>query len=176
MLAKLKGKVVTGPPGRYKIESWCAKGDVASDIATCWVQIGGVIPPPPVPPDPPPTPDPKPPAPIKEIGFRVMIIEDKETLGKLPFQQLSIRTSKVFRDYLDATCVIEPDGKTRAYRIWDHKETGIGDYKGWQDAMKRPRTTLPWLIISDHPRGGWEGPLPLTVQDTIKKLQEAKGN
>lgn len=45
------GKLVKGPPGKYKVEAWNAKGDAASDIATCWVVIGKPGPQPP--PDPP---------------------------------------------------------------------------------------------------------------------------
>lgn len=62
VLGKLKGKVVTAQaPGRYKIESWNAKGDVASEIAICWVVIQGSGPEPPKPPPPEPVPpDPMP--------------------------------------------------------------------------------------------------------------------
>lgn len=65
-LAKLPGRVLEikpdTPPGRYRVEAWTAKADVASPIATCWVVVGDVPAPPkptpPVPPKPvPPTPD-----------------------------------------------------------------------------------------------------------------------
>ena len=56
MLKQLKGKVVTSNvPGKYRIECWNAKGDAASEIATCWVTIGTPGPTPPTP-DPPPAP------------------------------------------------------------------------------------------------------------------------
>jgi hypothetical protein len=64
MVAQLKGKVLRGDPGRYKVEAWNAKGDEASEIATCWISIGSPQPPPVVPPDnvvvpPGPTPGPR---------------------------------------------------------------------------------------------------------------------
>ncbi len=53
-LAQLKGKVYTSPTaGRFRVEAWNAKGDVASEISTCWVVVGEPAPPvPPVPPGP----------------------------------------------------------------------------------------------------------------------------
>jgi hypothetical protein len=58
--SKLKGRVFTSnAPGRYKIELWCAKANVASDIATTWIVIGN----PPNPPGPGPDPGPQPPPP-----------------------------------------------------------------------------------------------------------------
>lgn len=55
-LKQLRGKVVTAlKDGRYKVEAWNARGDEASDIATCWVVIGT--------PGPGPGPDPNPPDP-----------------------------------------------------------------------------------------------------------------
>lgn len=47
------GKLVRGPQGKFRIEAWNAKADVASEIATTWIIIGKGTPgPPPV--DPPP--------------------------------------------------------------------------------------------------------------------------
>ena len=41
------GKLVKGGPGKYRVEAWNAKGNLASDIATCWVVIGKGEPQPP---------------------------------------------------------------------------------------------------------------------------------
>lgn len=136
-------------------------------------------PPEPKPPEPkPPEPKPEPisKGPIPVPGFRVLMVEDKEKLSLLPWQQLSIRTSKVFRDYLDANCVTEPDGKTKAYRIWDYKTDASDDLKLWRDALGRPRTSLPWIVISDYPNGGHEGPLPANTEETIQLLKKVRGN
>jgi hypothetical protein len=56
VLAQLRGKVVTASEnGRYRVEAWNAKADVASEIATCWVIVNGGPTPPPPPPPPPPS-------------------------------------------------------------------------------------------------------------------------
>lgn len=59
------GKLVRGPSGKFKVEAWNAKGDVASDLSTCWVVIGkGTTPAPPV--------DPVPIAKVKSLTFVVI--------------------------------------------------------------------------------------------------------
>lgn len=63
------GKLIRGPAGKFKIESWNAKGDVASDIATCWVVIGKGTTPLPIPD---PVPIPIPIAKVKSLTFVVI--------------------------------------------------------------------------------------------------------
>lgn len=59
LVSQAKGKVFTAAAaGRFKVEAWNAKGDVASDITTCWIVVGSptpvvVIPPGPITPLPP---------------------------------------------------------------------------------------------------------------------------
>lgn len=143
-----------------------------TDVRTRAVMVdSGQAPQPPPGPTPTPTPGP---SPIPDAGFRVMIVEDKEKLSTLPEAQLAIRTSAVIRDYLDAKCVTEPDGKTKAYRIWDYKTDAKGDLKLWQDALARPRTSMPWIIISTG-TSGYEGPLPANIDETLKLLKKYGG-
>lgn len=133
---------------------------------------------PPVPPDPkPPTPpDPKPtPSPIPVDGFRVLIVYDYATLTALPQGQRDIRTGKAVRDFLKANCATdkyaEQDGK--AYRIWPStaNPTAPG-LESWKAAMARPRASLPWTIISNHPKGGYEGPLPENPDKMIELMKK----
>jgi hypothetical protein len=49
------------------------------------------------------------------------------------------------------------------------------DAKTWQDAMKRPRSALPWIVISTG-TGGAELPLPATADETLKLLQKYFGS
>lgn len=48
------GVVVRGPKGTYQVWAWTAKGDRASPLAVCVVQVGEPTPTPPDPPPPPP--------------------------------------------------------------------------------------------------------------------------
>ncbi len=136
----------------------------------------GIAPiPPPVPPDPPKPPTPPPtPAPIPVDGFRVMIVYETSKLGELPASQVSVITSVKIREYLNSKCVKGPDGKTPEARFFDPDTVVTTESKLWQDALKRPRGALPTILISDG-KTGYEGPLPLTVDDTLKLLQKYGG-
>lgn len=119
----------------------------------------------------PPTPEPDAKAPIPGPGLKVLIVY--ETGKTLPPQQGSILDGKRVRDYLDANCVVGPDGKTREYRIWDQGADTVGESARWQDAMKRTRTGVPWVVISNE-KSGFEGPLPSTPDaflELIKKYE-----
>src|SRR5258708_982144 len=109
IVAKMTGKVVTSDvPGKYRVEAWNAKGDLASDIAVCWVTIGTPPPPVPIPPGPdPPGPKPDPP-PIPASGLRALIVYETADLGKIPAAQASVLTAKSIPDYLNSKCPIGP--------------------------------------------------------------------
>ena len=142
-----------------------------------------------------PVPDPKTDAPIPVPGFRVLIVYESGDASKMPPQQQNILYGKTVRDFLQANCVVGPDGKTKEFRIFD--QDILGDSKVWQDAMKRtrdkaaawqpktdengkvvgPASALPWLIISNPGKGGYEGPLPATPDEFLtlaKKYTEGK--
>jgi len=116
-----------------------------------------------------PTPAPKPPAPIVGDGLHVLIVYESADLQKLPPGQLSALKSQTVRDYLDGRCAKE--NGVAAWRIWDADVDTKESSKAWQDAMKRSRQSLPWLIISDG-RSGYEGPLPGNVADTLELLKK----
>lgn len=169
-VSKLKGKVVTATePGRYKVEAWNAKGDVASDIAVGWIVVLGktptpVPPPPPIPPSPVP-PDPKPPtpspAPIPVAGLHVLVVFAQN--GATPLlskQQYNELYGADVAAYLNAKCA--KDGTQPGWRIWNQITPLAEAPKMWQDAMSRHRGDPPWIIISDgvSSTGSFEGPLP----------------
>lgn len=117
----------------------------------------------PVPPDP-PTPVPPNPAPIPVAGFRVLIFYESAELAKMPPKQALILTGKETRDYLNAKCVQE--GNMRGYWIIDKDADLSGLAKHWQEAGKRKRDAVPWMILSNG-KTGWEGPLPTTVEEFL---------
>lgn len=120
-----------------------------------------------------PVPVPDNPAPIAEPGFRVLIVFQDTELARLPPEQSQIRTAKAIRDYFRAKCVKEADGGPAA-RIWDIDTDPTGDLPLWQAAFRRPRLSLPWIIISDG-KTGFEGPLPKTVAETLELLKKYGG-
>jgi hypothetical protein len=121
-------------------------------------------------PNPPgPVDPPKPPAPIVADGLHVLIVYESADLQKLPPGQLSALKSQTVRDYLDGRCAKE--NGVAAWRIWDADVDTKESSKAWQDAMKRPRASLPWIVISDG-KSGFEGPLPGTVDATLELLKK----
>lgn len=121
-----------------------------------------------VPVDPPKPP--APPAPIVGDGLHVLIVYESADLQKLPVSQVSALKSQTVRDYLDGRCAKEGNGRA-AWRVWDKDTNTAEDLKTWQDAMKRPRASLPWVIISDG-RTGYEGPFPSTTDATLELLKK----
>lgn len=160
-------------PGAYFLEAVAVKvvdGKARfSPKARCEVKVTGKEPTPD--PDPPNPPDPDNPAPIPVEGFRVLMIFETEDLAKYKSGQLSVLYSTDIRKYMDSKCV----GGKSGYRIWDKDESGTGHPQLWQDAMKRSRTTLPWLIVSNG-KTGYEGPIPDSIQATMEILKKHGGN
>ena len=119
----------------------------------------------------PPIPVPVDPAPIPGEGFRVLIVyESAERLSS--GQAVALRAKSLF-DYLNSKCAQGPSNKD--WRIWDKDVDLSGESALWQNAMKRPRKSLPWIIISDG-KTGFEGPLPPDIDSTLALLKKYGGN
>lgn len=160
-------------PGRYPIQAIVAKGDKPAYAVTT-VVVGDA---PPIPPDPgPKPPDPKPPdppspsAPIQAEGFKVMMFYEEQK--PIPAGQHSIIYGKTVREYLDKKCA--PEGKLKGYWIVDQNTDLSGLAKHWQDAAKHPRTSVPWVIVSNG-KTGYEGPMPATVAEMMTLLEKYGG-
>jgi hypothetical protein len=146
----------------------CGKGPMPPPVPVPPIPV----PPVPVPPIPvPPVPVPPSPAPIPAAGLRVLIVYESSEIGKLPAKQVSILTSVPFRTFLDANCAAGPDGKTKEWRLYDKDVDLTNEAPLWKTAMARPRTAIPWLIVSNGTTG-FEGPLPATVDETQKLIQK----
>lgn len=137
------------------------------------LRVGALPPDPPIPvPPAPPVPPVPSPAPIPVDGFRVLMVYESSDLSKLPPGQLSILYGQQVRDYMTSKAAMGPDGKTKEWRILDADT--IGDSPLWQAAMKRPRASLPWVVISDGHKG-FEGPLPKTEAEMMTLLKSIGG-
>lgn len=162
-------------PGRYRVVVVGVSGDQAAGPAVCWVIVEGAAPPKPPDPKPPPDPGPMPqPAPIAGDGLRVLIVYESGDLAHLPPARLAIIYDAGVRAYLNQKCPAGPDGKTKEWRIYDRDVDLSGESKTWQDAMRRPRTSVPWLVVSDG-KSGWEGPLPENAEKTLEILKRFGG-
>ncbi len=165
--------VTSARAGRYRMLAYTALADELSEPAICVVVVGqpgpepGPGPTPPTPPTPPPTP-----APISAPGLHVLIVENSRERANLKPEQLGILFDKKFRDYLDSKCVDDAEAGRKAWNIWTEKTDVSSIPKKWQDAMKRDRKSMPWIIVSNPSKGGFEGPLPENVDKTIELIKK----
>lgn len=124
----------------------------------------------------PPGPQPDPPGPnppIPSEGLRVLIVLETGDLSALPSAQVQALTAKEVLSYLNSKCVkVDNQPEWRRY----DKDTDVSRASAvWQEAMKRPRQSLPWIVISNG-KTGFEGPLPPNKDELLKKLKEYGGN
>lgn len=139
VLDKMTGKVVTADtPGKYRVEAWDAKGDVASDIATCWITVGDPLPPPippvPVPPGPVPPIPPIPP-PGQMATFLVGVTSGDRTLT-----QATILEDAELLAWLTANKV--------GWRVFDSQQAGVRQY-GLDKILAGANVTAPAVIAWD---------------------------
>ncbi len=145
--------------GSYKLLFITSVGDKPV-LAPCIVTIPG---------------PPAPPAPIAGNGLRMLIVYDSAHADKLTAGQQAAVYGKSTREYLNARTPLGSDGKTHEWRIWDKDVATDAEEKVWQDAMKRPRASLPWFIVSNG-KAGYEGPLPAGVDETMTILKKYGGD
>lgn len=109
-----------------------------------------------------PTPEPDEPVivdPDFEGTRRVLVVYESEDKPSYPSSQAVILDSASFKQYLNSVC--EDDG----WRIVDQDvNTSFMDEK-WKSWLRRDRSTLPWIMISNDGRG-LEQPLPDTIEET----------
>lgn len=135
----------------------------------------GPTPPGPTPPGPtPPGPTPEPPAPIPGGANRVLIVYESSDLPRYTPEQASVFSAASVREYLARKCAKGPDGKTPEYRVWDKDVDTSSVSDTWKEAMKLPRQSLPWIIISNGTTG-FNGPLPPNAADTLTLLKKYMG-
>lgn len=160
--------------GRYKFIAVGASNTGEQARAAFTVVVGDIPPGPGPDPDPDPKPDPDGVVPISGDGFRVLVVLESSDRAKLPSSQVTTLTAAEVVNYLNSKCVMGPDGKTREWRVWDKDVPTTAVAKHWADAMKRPRTSLPWVMISTG-KTGYEGPLPATAAEFLTLLKKYGG-
>jgi hypothetical protein len=169
LLKDSKTAVIVGTKeGRFRLMAYTALKDTPSLPAVCVIVIGDS-------PDPGPTPvppGPTPPPPIPGDGLKVLIVT--ESGDKLTATQQGIIFGEKVRGYLREKAAKGPDGKTPEFRIFDKDVDASAEAKHWQDALRRPRAALPWIIISNG-HHGFEGTLPATVEETMALLKKFGG-
>jgi hypothetical protein len=165
-------RLIVYQPGVCHVYAAASKAaDKGSKVATarCKVVVGE-----PVPPGPGPGPGPNPPVPPVPGGLRVLVTYETADLGTMPRAQAAVLTNGAVRDYLNSKCATGPDGKTKEWRIWDKDVNPAAESKVWQDLTARKKDKLPWITITTD-KGGFEGPLPGTVEETLALLKKYGG-
>lgn len=98
------------------------------------------------------------PAPIDVPGLHVLIVEEKSERAAVPAGQQSVLKSSLISQHVI-------NEKKAQFRQYDD-DPSIAD-EPWKSAMARPRTSLPWIIVSNPGKGGFEGPLPGSIDETL---------
>ncbi len=107
------------------------------------------------------------PPPIALDGLNVLVVEETEARPLLPGGQIAVLQSTAIPNYVE--------GKGGVYRELDQQPSTANLSKPWQDAMARPRQSLPWILVSNG-KSGFEGPLPPTEEATLELVKKYGGD
>lgn len=137
-----------------------ADGSLIFGVQEKKLVVGSAPTPGPTPPTPDP-PQPVPDAPIDAPGMHILVVYESAEVDKMPAAQKSMLYSTNTRSYLNSVA-------TDKWRVLDQHTNYTDPSNIWAKALKRPRTSLPWIIISNGTTG-YEGPLPESF-DALKGL------
>jgi len=131
--------------------------------------------PPPIPVDP-VNPDPVRPDPVTPTivtgPLQILVIEETGDRVRIPRTQLEALFGQRLREYCSGHCS-KADGVTPDFRVID-KDSDVGKAEQWiQAAFKEPRTSLPWISLSNG-KTGFSGPLP-EDEDRLMQLLKRFG-
>lgn len=127
----------------------------------------------PAPTPPEPGPSPSQDAPIEGDGLRVLIVFESHDAPKLSAGHQSVMYSEKVRSFLNENCVKASDG-TAEWRLLDADTPFQDTQNKWAKALSRPRSSLPWLLISNG-KTGYEGPLPEHVEEMVLLVDQFAG-
>lgn len=124
-----------------------------------------------------PGPEPSPPVPVVEPIVKgpisVLIVEETDDRAKQEmWPYLGVMSSVKIREYLNSHCR-KIDGKPAWLWIDDDSDMSKAN-PYWQDAMNLPRSSLPWIAISNGTKGT-SGPLPQTEDAVLALLKQWGG-
>ena len=116
------------------------------------------------------------PGPDGPQALRVLMVYESSNTT-LPSAQQSILTSGRVREYLRQHCPVEGSTGNYGFRVFDKDLDVAGQPKIWQDAMKQPRDSLPWIIVMDlNGKNLASAPLPKDVDATLALLRKYGGD
>jgi hypothetical protein len=167
--------VIGGKPGVYRLLAYTACDDTPSNPAVCMVIVTGPVDPTPGPGPNPPAPNPPAPnPPVPAPGqISVLIVDNVDDYGKPEYAPyLAVLNSSAIVNYLNAHCA--KVGSTPEWRHWDQSTDVSHESQKWQDAMKLPRASLPWIAITNG-KTGYSGPLPKSEAETLALLKKWGG-
>lgn len=108
------------------------------------------------------------PAPINAVGLYCLVVEDMQQRDDLPASQREVITATgpgSLRAYLNFKCAKDQAGMP-CLRFIGSKDDLSRDLPVWREGLARPRTSLPWIVISNG-KSGYEGPLPKTMAEAV---------
>lgn len=161
---------VWAPPGSYKVTLTAIDFEAKKvERAKFTFKVEGKTPGP----DPPNPPDPTP-----VSGLKVLIVFESSNRTTYPAGQLAVMAGKPMHDWLNAHCSEDKSlGYGKAWAVWDKDTDGSKMPKFWQDALKRPQASLPWIVVGDGAdRIVYEGALPADTAATIALLSKFSPN
>jgi hypothetical protein len=166
--------ITAAPKGEHRVTVSASTIDfdkkaVSTDEGAVVVVVGDVPGPGPKPPDP-PAPDPKP----IDGPLRVLVVYESAELAKMAEAQQAVIYGRKVRDWLNANCAKEGTGWA-AWRMWDKDVDASGESKAWQESLKRPRASVPFVHAFRGETPVHEGPLPADADAMVTLLEKIKG-
>jgi len=167
------------PPGEYLVFAniWISTPDGQIGVSTARLKFAVVPRGPPQPTPVPPTPDPQPDpteAPFPSPGLAVLILHEASRDGELPREQSTIFTHPNILRF-GSQCVTV-DGE-RFFRVWDDdysddqfRNVPTLFREAYRKVVDQAAGRMPWIAISTG-TGGYSGPLPGTVAETLELLK-----
>jgi hypothetical protein len=126
-------------------------------------------------PGPTPKPDPDDPDPPVPAGaMRVLIVYESADLPKLPKEQRLLVNDLPFQGVLKDRCDKAGPGGM-GWAIWDKDQDTSKADKFWQDALKHPKPSLPYIQIYKADKLVKEQALPATKKEILDLINQYAG-